>query len=156
MVTIEEYNREWQRVFRELGPRIRSAIGPAAIRIDHIGSTSIPGLAAKPIIDIQVSVEVFDPMEPYRLPLEALGFEYRDSNPELTKRYFKEPRGVAARTYIHVRRAGSFSEQLNLLFRDYMRCHAADASAYADLKRRLAQQIAQATLRPRTPSSGIS
>ncbi len=47
---------------------------------------------------------------------------------------------MAARTHIHVRRAGSFSEQLNLLFRDYMRCHADDARAYADLKRRLAQE----------------
>ncbi len=137
-ITIDEYNSEWPRMFRDLASRIRSAIGPAAIRIDHIGSTSIPGLAAKPIIDIQISVASFEPMEPYRRPLETLGFEYRDKNPELTKRYFKEPRGIAERTHIHVRRAGSLSEQINLLFRDYMRCHAADASAYAELKRRLA------------------
>jgi len=139
-ITIEEYNSEWPHIFGELAFRIRNAIGPAAVRIDHIGSTSIPGLAAKPIIDIQISVKSFEPMDPYRRPLEELGFEYRDKNPELTKRYFKERQGVAARTHIHVRRAGSFSEQLNLLFRDYMRCHAADASAYADLKRGLAQQ----------------
>ena len=127
-------------MFRHLASRIRSALGPVALRIDHIGSTSIPGLAAKSIIDIQISVDAFDPMEPYCIPLESLGFQYRDKNPELTKRYFKEPQGVAARTHIHVRRAGSFSEQLILLFRDYMRCHPADASAYAELKRRLAQQ----------------
>ena len=139
-ITIEEYNPEWPHIFGELAFRIRNAIGPAAVRIDHIGSTSVPGLAAKPIIDIQISVMSFEPMETYRRPLEELGFEYRDKNPKLTDRYFKEPKGVAARTHIHVRRAGSFSEQLNLLFRDYMRCHAADASAYADLKSRLAQQ----------------
>jgi len=140
MVTIEEYNPEWSQVFRALASRIRIAIGPAAVRIDHVGSTSVPGLAAKPIIDIQISVKSFEPMEPYRLPLESLGFRYRDRNPELTKRYFKEPSDVDERTHIHVRRAGSFSEQLNLLLRDYMRSHAADASAYSDLKRGLAQQ----------------
>jgi len=139
-VIVEEYNPEWPRIFRDLACRIRSAMGPAAVRIDHVGSTSVPGLAAKPIIDVQISVASFEPMDKYLRPLEELGFEYRDKNPELTKRYFKEPRGVDARIHIHVRRAGSFSEQLNLLFRDYMRCHPADASAYAELKRRLAQE----------------
>ncbi|MFU8796073.1 MAG: GrpB family protein [Dehalococcoidia bacterium] len=139
-ITIEEYNSEWPRMFRGIASRIRNAMGPTAVRIDHIGSTSVPGLAAKPIIDIQISVASFEPMDTYRRPLEELGFEYRDKNPELTKRYFKEPRGVAELTHIHVRRAGSFSEQLNLLFRDYMRCHAAEALAYAELKCRLAQE----------------
>lgn len=140
MITVEEYSPDWPHMFRNLASRIRSAIGPAATRIDHIGSTSIPGLAAKPIIDIQISVASFDPMEPYRLPLESLGFEYRVANPELTKRYFKEPHGVEEHTHIHVRRAGSFSEQFPLLFRDYMRCHAAAASEYARLKLQLAGQ----------------
>ena len=140
MITIEEHNPEWPRMFRHLASRIRSALGPVALRIDHIGSTSIPGLAAKPIIDIQISVADFDPMEPYLRPLEALGFQYRDKNPELTKRYFKEPDGMEERTHIHVRRAGTFSEQFPLLFRDYMRCHAAAPSEYATLKLQLAEQ----------------
>lgn len=140
MITIEQYNPDWPRIFRDLGAKLRSAIGPAALRIDHIGSTSIPDLAAKPIIDIQISVSAFEPMEPYRRPLEELGFQYRDKNPELTKRYFKEPSQSEERTHIHVRRAGSFSEQFPLLFRDYMRCHADDVSHYAQLKRQLAEQ----------------
>ncbi len=140
MITIAEYNPEWPRIFRDLASGIRSAIGPAAPRIDHIGSTSIPGLAAKPIIDIQISVADFEPMEPYRLPLEALGFEYRARNPELAKLYFKDPEGKEERTHIHVRRAGSFSEQYPLLFRDYMRCHAAAAAEYAGLKLSLAEE----------------
>jgi GrpB-like predicted nucleotidyltransferase (UPF0157 family) len=140
MTTIEQYNTDWPRIFRDLGSKLRNAIGPTALRIDHIGSTSIPNLAAKPIIDIQISVSSFDPMEPYRLPLEELGFQYREKNPELTKRYFKEPNKSEERTHIHVRRAGSFSEQFPLLFRDYMRCHSDDASHYAQLKLRLAKQ----------------
>lgn len=139
-ITIMQYNAEWPRIFRDLAFRQRSAMGPVALRIDHVGSTSLPGLAAKPIIDIQISVVAFDPMEPYRHPLETLGFQYRDRNPRRTRRYFKEPDGMEERTHIHVRRAGSFSEQFSLLFRDYMRCHATAASEYAQLKYQLAEQ----------------
>jgi GrpB-like predicted nucleotidyltransferase (UPF0157 family) len=63
---------------------------------------------------------------------------FRAENPERTKRYFRESPGQR-RTHIHVRRAGSFSEQLALLFRDYVRAHSAEADAYAALKRELAE-----------------
>jgi GrpB-like predicted nucleotidyltransferase (UPF0157 family) len=66
---------------------------------------------------------------------------YRADNTERTKRYFREPPGTP-RTHIHVRRAGSFSEQFPLLFRDYLRTHADNAAAYENLKRRLAAQFA--------------
>ena len=139
IVVIEPYNPSWPTLFHELGVRLRGTLGNAALRIDHIGSTAIPGLAAKPIIDVQVSVESFNPMEPYRVPLEEGGFVFRDKNPELTKRYFRERPGERE-THIHVRRAGSFSEQFPLLFRDYLRSHAGDAEEYAALKVRLAKQ----------------
>lgn len=139
VITIESYNPEWPGLFRELGAKFRRALRDVALRIDHIGSTAIPGLAGKPIIDIQISVESFEPMELYRVPLETLGFVYRDKNPELTKRYFRESPGERE-MHIHVRRAGSFSEQFPLLFRDYMRLHPEDAQHYADLKSRLAEQ----------------
>lgn len=138
-IAIEQYSPDWPVLFGDLGRRLRGALGNTALRIDHIGSTAIPGLAAKPIIDVQISVAAFDPTDAYRLPLETLGFVFRDSNPELTKRYFRESPGERE-THIHVRRAGSFSEQFPLLFRDYLRCHAEHAAAYADLKRRLAEQ----------------
>jgi GrpB-like predicted nucleotidyltransferase (UPF0157 family) len=97
----------------------------------------VPGLAAKPIIDIQISVADFDPLAAYRQPLERLGYVYRADNPERTKRYFREPSG-RRRTHVHVRQAGSFSEQWALLFRDYLRAHAEAAAEYAAAKRRLA------------------
>jgi len=80
-------------------------------------------------------------MEPYRTPLERLGFKYRDRNPELTKRYFKEPDRSDERTHIHVRCAGAFSEQFFLPFRDFMRGHSDAASEYAQLKEKLAEQF---------------
>lgn len=138
-VVIHPYDSAWPALFAELGSRLRAALGDVALRIDHIGSTSVPGLAAKPIIDVQISVADFDPMDAYRVPLEGLGFVFRADNLELTKRYFREAPGTR-RTHIHVRRAGSFSEQFALLFRDYMRCHDEDAARYAQLKYELARR----------------
>jgi GrpB-like predicted nucleotidyltransferase (UPF0157 family) len=97
----------------------------------------VPGLDAKPVIDVQISVAALEPMQPYRAPLEQLGYRYRADNPDLTKRYFREAEG-SARTHLHVRAAGSFAEQIALVFRDYLRTHPSDADAYGVLKRSLA------------------
>jgi GrpB-like predicted nucleotidyltransferase (UPF0157 family) len=139
-ITIEPYDPAWPQRFHELGAALRKALGEVALRIDHIGSTAVEGLAAKPVIDIQVSVAALEPVDPFREPLEGLGYVYRADNTERTKRYFREPPGTP-RTHIHVRRAGSFSEQFPLLLRDYLRAHPDDALAYARLKRELAQRF---------------
>ena len=140
-VSIVPYDARWPRRFAELGDQLRGALGDAALRIDHIGSTAVPALAAKPVIDIQISVAGLDPAGPFREPLQQLGYVYRADNTERTKRYFREPPGEP-RTHIHVRRAGSFSEQFPLLFRDYLRTHANDAAAYENLKRSLSARFA--------------
>ena len=139
-IRIEEYDERWPVRFLEIGRRLRTALGPVALRIDHIGSTAVPGLAAKPIIDVQVSVARLEPVEPFRAPLEALGLVYRADNPERTKRYFREAPGDR-RTHIHVRRAGSFSEQFPLLLRDYLQLHGDAAAELAALKRRVAAEL---------------
>jgi GrpB-like predicted nucleotidyltransferase (UPF0157 family) len=136
-IEIVAYDPAWPARFAELGQELRAGLGEVALRIDHIGSTAVHGLAAKPIIDIQISVVDFEPLAAYRQPLERLGYVYRADNPERTKRYFREPPG-RPRTHVHVRRAGSFSEQWALLFRDYLRTHPEAAAEYATLKRRLA------------------
>jgi GrpB-like predicted nucleotidyltransferase (UPF0157 family) len=138
-IIIAPYDPQWPRLFAELGARLREALGPVALRIDHIGSTSIPGMAAKPVIDVQISVASFEPLEAIKTPLEGLGFVHRADNPDLAKRYFRETPGQR-RTHIHVRRAGSWSEQFALLFRDYLRTHDADARWYEGVKRALAEQ----------------
>jgi GrpB-like predicted nucleotidyltransferase (UPF0157 family) len=141
-VEIVPYSSEWPERFAGLGRTFRAALSDAVVRIDHIGSTSVPGLAAKPIIDIQISVEDFDPPDLYRVPLERLGYVFRADNPERTKRYFREPHG-APRTHIHVRRIGSWAEQFALLFRDYLRAHSEDAQRYEAFKRGLAERYRQ-------------
>jgi GrpB-like predicted nucleotidyltransferase (UPF0157 family) len=139
-IVVSDYSGEWAALFAKLARELRSALGDLAVRIDHIGSTSVPGLAAKPIVDVQISVWSLAPVDSYRAALEGLGYHWRDSNPELTKRYFRESPG-SPRTHIHMRRAGSWNEQWALLFRDYMRSHLEEHEAYARLKRALAEKF---------------
>ena len=139
-IRIEDYSPEWIDEFRKTGLALRTSLGDLASRIDHIGSTSIAGLAAKPIIDIQVSVASFEPMAALETAMNSAGFIWRKDNPELTKRYFRERPG-ARRTHVHVRRNGSWHEQWALLFRDYMRTHPEEHRHYALLKHRLAAQF---------------
>jgi len=139
-IVIVPYDPLWPEHFLELGTALRKVLGETALRIDHVGSTAIPGLDAKPIIDVQISVVSFEPLNAYRIPIESLGFVFRASNPDLTKRYFREGPGER-RTHVHVRRVGSWAEQGALLFRDYMRTHEQDARRYAELKYDLAEKF---------------
>jgi GrpB-like predicted nucleotidyltransferase (UPF0157 family) len=136
-IRIADYDPAWPGRFAGLAGGLRAALGPVAERIDHIGSTAVPGLAAKPIIDIQISVAALEPVAPFRQPLEHLGYVYRADNTERTKRYFREPPG-SPRTHLHVRRTGSFSEQFPLLLRDYLRARPQASADYQAVKQRLA------------------
>ncbi|MDQ0193264.1 GrpB family protein [Paenibacillus wynnii] len=133
---IANYDPEWRNIFLELGSKLRESLGERAIRIDHVGSTSIIGMDAKQIIDIQISVPNLDNELSYKFRVEEVGFELRRENPDKTKKYFRELPG-RSRTHIHVRQSGSFSEQVTLLFRDYLRKHPEDCLAYAQEKHRL-------------------
>jgi len=139
-VSIVPYDPRWPAEFRDTGMVIRTTLRDVALRVDHIGSTAVPGLDAKPVIDIQISVQSLEPVDLYRIPLEELGYRFRLANPERTKRYFREPPGQR-RTHIHVRRAGSWAEQFALLFRDYLRAHREEAARYAAIKYRLAEEF---------------
>lgn len=145
-IRVVPYDPAWPQLFARLGGDVRAALGRVAVRIDHIGSTAVPGLVAKPVIDMQISVAAFEPLAAYRLPLERLGYLFRADNTERTKRYFREAPG-ARRIHIHVRRASSFSEQFALLFRDFLRTHPEVAAHYGELKVKLALQYQGVTER---------
>ena len=138
---VVEYDPSWALEFRSVAGHLREELGDVALRIDHIGSTAVAGLDAKPIVDIQVAVRSFEPLDDIKAPIERAGFVHRADNTERTKRYFRERPGDR-RTHIHVRRAGSFSEQFALLFRDYLRAHPASAERYGTLKSELAARYA--------------
>jgi GrpB-like predicted nucleotidyltransferase (UPF0157 family) len=132
----------WQRDFRRAGQGLRAVLQDWAPRIDHIGSTSVPGLVAKPVIDIQVSVaspaDVDDENHPSRQALQVLGYGLRSDNDDRRKRLFIR-RGGPVDVNLHLRRCGCVSQQQSLLFRDYLRVDAASREQYADEKRRLAR-----------------
>ncbi|WP_152392658.1 GrpB family protein [Paenibacillus guangzhouensis] len=138
-IEVVAYKQEWHDQFLVLAGELRRALGETAMRIDHIGSTSVAGLAAKPIIDIQISVRCLQTMEQYQIALENAGYRYHSDNDDLSKRYFREgPENP--RIHIHVREAGSWSEQLNLLFRDYLREQPEACKKYEEVKYGLAER----------------
>ena len=139
-VLICDYDPAWPERFREYAGPLREALGRAAARIDHVGSTSVPGLAAKDVIDVQASVVDLDAFEPVRQAIEALGYEWMPDNDDRRKRFFRlvAPDGRRLAN-LHVRRLGEFSEQAALLFRDYLRASPRARSRYEEVKRALAE-----------------
>jgi GrpB-like predicted nucleotidyltransferase (UPF0157 family) len=153
MPLIVPYDPAWQERGLELAAEIRSALGPLALRVEHIGSTSIPGMAAKPLYDLQISVDdLAAAAEAFDAPLAALGLERRpwerdhvpaghDDPPSLwAKRLWGRSAGPD-RINLHCRRAGSPNERLALLFRDWFRAHAMAIPAYARFKESLAAAV---------------
>lgn len=138
-IQIAEYDSSWQAQFEQMRGRLAAALGATAMRIDHVGSTAVPGLAAKPVVDIQVSVPDVDDESAYRPPIEqqGLALRYREAG----HRYFRPPPGIARTYQVHVCGAGSKWERDHLLFRDYLRAHPDVAQAYEALKRRAAAQF---------------
>lgn len=150
MVEIVEYDSAWPAEFAALAQALRAAVGALALRIDHIGSTSVPGLAAKDRIDIQLTAGGLDDVPAVEAALVPLGYTLagqlsRDHAPpgwvgsaeQWNKRFFRAPPAQRP-TNLHVRAAGRANQRYPLLFRDYLRAHPASAAAYAELKRRLA------------------
>jgi GrpB-like predicted nucleotidyltransferase (UPF0157 family) len=151
MVEIVPYRENWPSEFQAIAASLRRALGGLALRIDHIGSTAVPGLSAKDVIDIQITVAALD--DRVRSTMAALGYTplegWCDHRPphapgpetEWEKLLFLPPPGQR-RTHTHARVQGCANQRYALLFRDYLRAHPAAAEAYADLKRRLAQHLA--------------
>jgi GrpB-like predicted nucleotidyltransferase (UPF0157 family) len=132
-VEVVDYDPAWADRFAEWRDRLARALGPAARRIEHVGSTAVTGLAAKPIVDIQVSVAEVEDEAAYVPAIEAMGVALRSR--ESGHRYFR-PAGDRPRTvHIHVCGSGSAWERDHLLFRDYLRADTATRDAYAAVKR---------------------
>lgn len=145
-IEIVDPDPRWPGHFGLVAGSLRSAIGHWAQRIDHIGSTSVPGLAAKPIIDIQITVDepsaIDSAKHPARLELESVGFAWMGDNDDRRKRFLRlreSARGWPD-VNLHVRRDGCTSQQQALLFRDYLRADDSARRRYEQEKRRLARR----------------
>ena len=142
-VVVVDYDPQWPTSYEEEKERILGAIGDVAVAIEHIGSTAVPGLGAKPIIDIMVAVSRLADAERCIEPLQEIGYEYvpeyNDVIPE--RRYFhKGPPG--ARTYhLHMVELTSGFWERHLQFRDFLRTHPEEAQRYHQLKKELAAKF---------------
>jgi len=149
MIVIVPYQREWPDEFERLGRALRAALDGRAVRIDHIGSTSVLGLAAKNIIDMQVTASALT--AELDAALTEAGYErlvdiLRDhvppgasGEPEQWVKWFYNQRGAARRVNLHVRLKGRANQRYALLFRHYLRVHPMAAAAYAQVKLALAR-----------------
>ena len=152
-LVVLDHDSDWAARAGALTGRLSSALGPTAVRVEHIGSTAIPGMAAKPVFDIQVSVADLDEADRvFARPLAELGFEQRpfhqdhvpagsDDDPaRWAKRFWS--RRAGGDVNLHVRLVGSPNERLALLFRDWFRAHPEAVPAYAAFKSVLAENVA--------------
>lgn len=137
-VTLLESDPAWPALFDREAARIRQALGDRALLVEHVGSTSVPGLAAKPIIDIALVVPDSGDESAYVPPLEAVGYRLRIRTPDWEEhRMFKGP---DTDVNLHVFSPGSSEVDRLIGFRDHLRGHAADRERYAAEKRHLAER----------------
>ena len=132
-IRIVPYDPTWPVRFEAERARISAALGTRAIRIDHVGSTSVLGLCAKPIVDIDLSVEDPDDETAYLSALESAGFHLRVRSPG-----HRLVRTAALDVHVHVCAVGGEWERRHLLFRDWLRAHPDDRNLYARTKQQLA------------------
>lgn len=141
-IAVEAYNPVWPTLFEEEKARIVALIGPYLEDMQHVGSTAVAGLAAKPIIDILAGVHSLDNVPHCVGPLESLGYEYLGEYGIPKRHYFRKPAlpiTQQPRTHhIHMVERGHWEGEKLLLFRDYLRAHPETAEEYARLKHNLA------------------
>lgn len=137
-IRLEEYNPDWPRLFEREANRIRAALGDRALQVEHAGSTSVPGLAAKPLIDIVLVVPNSADEAAYVPALEAAGYTLTIREPDWYEhRLFKGP---DTNVNVHTFSAGCPEIERMLLFRDWLRTHPDDRERYERTKRELATQ----------------
>lgn len=131
-IEIVDYDPAWPRRFEDEKSRIIVAIGSSVVAVEHVGSTAIPGVAAKPIIDIMAGLRSLAEWTNCIGPLEALGYEYVPSwEVELPeRRYFRRVRPRPRTHHIHMVETTSEFWRRQLLFRDHLRAHQEDAREY--------------------------
>lgn len=138
-VEIVPYDQRWPLIFAAWKKRLREALREVAITVHHIGSTAVPGLPAKPVVDMLVGVGDVEDEARFVPPLERLLLQLRSREPG--HRYFRPPPGTPRLIQVHVCRAGSDWERTHLAFRDLLRSDPHLAAVYAALKVKLARRF---------------
>jgi GrpB-like predicted nucleotidyltransferase (UPF0157 family) len=142
-VRIVECDPAWPALAGTELHRIEEALGEVAERLEHVGSTAVPGLAAKPILDLQISVATLEPRARYVEALERLGYLFVPAPESPDHHFFARPPQRPRTHHLHVCEAGGVHELRHVALRDFLRVHPDEAARYAALKRRLAAQHPQ-------------
>src|SRR3990172_6646682 len=142
-VVIVEYDPRWPTLYEAEASAILGAIGHVIVALEHVGSTSVPGLGAKPIIDILAGVRILADAAQCVEPLQGLGYEYvPEYEPETPGRpYFRKGPPAGRTHHLHLVEHGGEFWMRHLLFRDYLRAHPEAAHAYYRLKKELAAKF---------------
>ena len=139
-VIIEDYDPRWPQLFEMLRSRLSAVLDELAISIEHVGSTAVPGLPAKPIIDIDVLLRLSTDLPVVITRLADLGYEHRGDLGVSGREAFRA-KSDAVHHHLYVCPPGSREYDRHIAFRNYLRAHAADANVYALLKRELASKF---------------
>lgn len=137
-ILVVDYDPAWPERFADWRERLAAALGPAALAIEHIGSTSVPGMPAKPIIDIQVSVADPEAEHLYVPAIESTGLQLRSR--DRLHRFFRPFPDLPRDVQVHVCEAGGDWERDHLAFRNHLRADAAARRRYESVKRRAAAE----------------
>ena len=130
----------WAEAFLEEKARIEIALADRIVAVEHIGSTAIPGIRAKPIVDMAISLERYEDGFNCVKPLEALGYEYRGEAGVPGRHYFHTA-GEPVKFHIHMFPESSREWEDHLLFRDYLRANPGEAARYDGLKSALLEEF---------------
>ncbi len=143
-VEVVPHNPEWRDAFEAEAKHVAAALGENVVAIHHIGSTAIPDIYAKPIVDLLVEVRDIAEVDGQSSAMELLGYEVMGEYGIPGRRYFRKDNQQGIRTHhIHAFEAGSAEVERHLAFRDYMIAHPVDAQRYSELKRKLAEEHPQ-------------
>lgn len=139
-VELFSYNPAWKKLYQEEAKILRSVIGKYILDIQHVGSTSIPGAKAKPIIDIAIGVENLKKAEKCVKPLTNLGYEYKYNAGVRGRRFFAKGSEKNRTHYIHIIKLNGRQWKNYTLFRDYLKKHKRTVKEYNELKEKLAKK----------------
>jgi GrpB-like predicted nucleotidyltransferase (UPF0157 family) len=143
-VEVVPHDSEWQKAFAAEAKLIAPALGDNVVAVYHIGSTAIPGIYAKPVIDLLIEVKNITEVDNRSAAMESLGYEVMGEFGISGRRYFRKDSIKGIRTHqIHTFESGSAQVERHLAFRDYLIAHPADAQKYSELKRKLAVEHPQ-------------
>ena len=141
IVILKDYNKEWSKLFDKEAKLISSIISNYLVNIQHIGSTAIPGIVAKPIIDIAIGIDDLSNIKQIITLLEEGGYEYRGEQGIPDRHLFVKGNEECRTHHIHVMVNTSYEWKKHILFRDYLKSNPKVAKQYSELKKRLAAKF---------------